>query len=96
MAAEARKQANAINLWWAENRPAARTLVAAEFQAAVERLATQPACGLTYQLSDKPGVRRLLLPRSRYHVYYEVDEANRVVTILAIWHAVRGQGPRLL
>jgi plasmid stabilization system protein ParE len=75
--------------------PCRQNPLAAEFQAAVERLAIQPACGLTYQLSDKPGVRRLLLPRSRYHVYYEVDDANRVVTILAIWHAMRGQGPRL-
>jgi plasmid stabilization system protein ParE len=91
---EARAQVATINLWWAEHRPAAPTLVAAEFEAAVKRLATLPACGRPYP-DERPGVRKLLMPRSGYHLYYEVHDANRVVTVLAVWHVARGQGPPL-
>jgi plasmid stabilization system protein ParE len=35
------------------------------------------------------------MPRSRYHLYYEVDLASRLVTILAVWHVSRRQGPKL-
>jgi len=42
-----------------------------------------------------PGLRRLLLPRSRYHVCYVHDSENDEVAILAVWSAVRGRGPKL-
>ena len=35
------------------------------------------------------------MPRSRSHLYYEVNPASRLVTILAVWHVSRGQGPTL-
>jgi hypothetical protein len=35
------------------------------------------------------------MPRSRSHLYYEVNPASRLVTILAVWHVSRGQGPAL-
>jgi plasmid stabilization system protein ParE len=35
------------------------------------------------------------MPRSRYYLYYEVNLASRLVTILAVWHVARGQGPTL-
>jgi hypothetical protein len=35
------------------------------------------------------------MPRSRYHLYYEMETASRLVTILAVWHVSRGQGPAL-
>jgi plasmid stabilization system protein ParE len=39
--------------------------------------------------------RRLVLQRSRYHVYYVVHPATDQVEILAIWHTARGKLPRL-
>ncbi|MBM4382994.1 MAG: type II toxin-antitoxin system RelE/ParE family toxin [Deltaproteobacteria bacterium] len=39
------------------------------------------------------GVRRVLLPRAGYFVYYRVDEARRRIEVLAIWHTSRGPGP---
>lgn len=41
------------------------------------------------------GVRRFLLRRSRYHVYYEYDVAADLVRVVSVWGAVRGQGPDL-
>jgi hypothetical protein len=40
-------------------------------------------------------MRRLYLPRIGYHLYFHVDEASRVVVILALWHSRRGAGPSL-
>ena len=39
------------------------------------------------------GVRRLFLSRTGYHLYYRVNEAERQVEVLALWHARRGEGP---
>ena len=40
-------------------------------------------------------VRRLLLPKSRYHLYYEYDADSKELTVLALWGAVRGRRPPL-
>jgi plasmid stabilization system protein ParE len=92
---QARDQLMTINLWWARNRPAAPTLVAVELETAIEQLATSPESGQLHAERDSLPVRKLLMPRSRYHLYYEVDQVKRLVTVLAAWHAVRGAGPRL-
>jgi hypothetical protein len=34
-------------------------------------------------------MRRILLPRSRYHVYYIVVEDSGTVRVHAIWHMAR-------
>lgn len=92
---QAQTQIAAINLWWAENRPAAPVLVAVEFQTAIQQLTTLPESGRLHDRRRQVYVRKLLMPRSRYHLYYEVDLASRLVTILAVWHVSRRQGPKL-
>lgn len=89
----ASEQASAIDDWWRENRPAAPDLFWRELEAAIELLRTSPALGPIYAPSPVPGVRRVLIGRSRYHVYWEIDAATRTVTITAVWHAERGSGP---
>ncbi len=44
--------------------------------------------------SGKP-FRRVLMPRTRNHVYFEFDEAQGVVIVHALWGAPRGRGPKL-
>jgi len=39
-------------------------------------------------------VRRRLLQRLSYHVYYSVDDERAIVTVLAFWHTSR-RPPRL-
>jgi plasmid stabilization system protein ParE len=95
LSAQARAQIAAINLWWAENRQAAPTLVAAEFETAIDQLSASPESGRLHSRSKHMSLRKVLMPRTRYHLYYQVDAANRLVTILAVWHVVRGQGPAL-
>ncbi len=82
-----------IHEWWQRERSNAPDLFLEEFGAALERLATAPSSGTAYAGGHRRDLRRLLLPRTRYHVYY-VAERNRVA-VMAVWHATRGTGPRL-
>jgi plasmid stabilization system protein ParE len=66
-----------------------------ELEAAVRLLETSPLIGKSYPQAPVPEVRRLLIGRSRYHIYWEVDAASQAVTIVAVWYAGRGIGPRL-
>lgn len=67
-----------------------------EVTEALEQLATAPRAGLPYAYRGRaPNVRRVLLPRARFHVYYTVDETAGIVTVRVLWHASRGRGPAL-
>ena len=80
---------------FSRNRPAARDMFRQELEVAVQLLETSPLIGRLYPEAPVPEVRRFLIGQSRYHIYWEVDAAFRTVTILAIWYAGRGSGPRL-
>ena len=88
-------QVETIESWWRENRHAAPGMFRQELETSVRLLETSPLIGKLYPRTPVPEVRRLLIGRSRYHVYWEVDVASRTVTVLAVWHAERGTGPRL-
>ena len=88
------EDATRIDSWWTANRPAAPGLVHRELEAAVAAVADLPTLGASSTAeSELPGVRRVLMTRTRYHVYYRVTAD--VLEVLAIWHAVRGEGPTL-
>ena len=80
--------------WWRENRPAARMLFNEELRAALDQIRTAPQLGSAYQVVAGQEHRRLLMPRTRYHVYYRVVGRDRV-RVVAVWSAVRARGPRL-
>ena len=62
---------------------------------AVRLLETTPLIGKSYVQAPVPKVRRLVVGRSRYHLYWEVEGASFTVTILAVWYAGRGSGPEV-
>jgi len=93
---EARLHVRAIQTWWTTNRPAVPDLFHQELRAALTKVATSPAAGAPYRASSGiSGVRRILMPRTRYQVYYVVAVDERRVLVHAVWHAARGQGPKL-
>lgn len=94
--AEARRQLLEIDEWWTANRPEAPDLVVREFSRALALLAMTPTAGKVYVAPTSTEFRRLLLRRSRFHVYYVVDAAARVVLIAAVWNSSRGHGPALV
>ena len=81
----------AIEEWWTTNRPRAPMLFTDELDEVVARLGEYPRVGTDY--APYPGIRRLLLPRSGYHVYTTEDAAT--VQIVAVWSALRADRPRL-
>lgn len=94
-ASEADAQIERIDAWWRANRPAAPGLFGSELAGAFALLEDAPDIGHRYRRRGIPGVRRFLLPGTKYHVYYIHDERADMVIVLAVWSAVRGRGPRL-
>lgn len=89
--AQMRRAAN----WWAEQRPAVPSLFVDEFEAALGQLRTVPLMGARYSLVKSYDLRRILLQRSLYHVYYTVQPAEVRVIVRAVWHSARGRKPWL-
>ena len=79
--------------WWAENRPAAPGAVRFDIGDAVPLLAGQPGIGAAYEGARTQGVRRLLVGRFRYFIYYRATRDT--LEVLAVWHVSRGKQPSL-
>jgi plasmid stabilization system protein ParE len=74
--------------WWRTYRLAAPNALRDEIRAACSLLSMNPEAGRID--GDQGGeVRRLLLPATRYLLYYRVDHQAREVQILTLWHASR-------
>ena len=91
---EADAQIRAIDTWWRTNRPAAQDLFAEELANCLVLLEQAPAIGKPYRrYPSVPGLRRVLLRATRYHLYYV--PRKDIVAVLAVWHSRRGQLPPL-
>lgn len=82
-----------IAAWWSTHRPKHPDLPAEELRSATRTLAGFPNAGGRVQSRRARGIRRLLLPRSQYWIYYEVDEDLEEVRIFAVWRTARGKKP---
>ena len=81
--------------WWLKNRTKAPTAFAEDLEAAFTLIQALPNAGERVQHPTIPSVRRILLGRVHYHLYYSVLVEESVVEILALWHTSRGSSPRL-
>ena len=81
--------------WWLENRSQARPDFAEQIESALELLREVPSAGEPVPRSRVPNLRRVLLSRIRYFLYYSVDEKNHITEVLALWHTSRGQAPKI-
>ena len=61
----------------------------------MELIAQLPSVGETVPHSQLMDVRRLLLGRVRYHLYYQHVLESDTVDVLALWHSGRGSAPPL-
>jgi plasmid stabilization system protein ParE len=95
LAPAAQTQARKVAAWWRDNRPAARDLFDGEMAAVLDRLAEAPNTGRPYRMIRNRQIRRILMARTSYNVYFEVQEERALVRIVAVWHAARGHGPPL-
>ena len=65
-----------------------------ELRAALQQIRATPNLGSAYRAMPGREHRRVLMPKTGYHVYYRVVSAN-LVRVVSVWSAVRGRGPRL-
>jgi plasmid stabilization system protein ParE len=90
---EADAQIHAIDAWWRENRPAAPALFAEELAADLEVIAGAPRIGRRRIHGGVPGLRRVLMRSTRYHLYYAPSDDGLRLFVLALWSALRGRMP---
>ncbi|MFA6444886.1 MAG: type II toxin-antitoxin system RelE/ParE family toxin [Sterolibacterium sp.] len=93
VSARAASQIHKAAEWWAENRPAAPGAVRTDIGEALALLAQQPGIGAAYEGARIKGVRRLLVGRIRYFIYYRVTPET--LEVLTVWHESRGKQPSL-
>jgi plasmid stabilization system protein ParE len=92
---EAEQQAEESDTWWRQHRPEARDLFAQELRYATDRILSMPDIGTIAAVVQGRPVRRLLMRRTRHHLYYSRIPEQDVLIVHAIWGAPRGVGPPL-
>ena len=92
---DAMKQIEQAAAWWREHRASAPALFGDELAAAFDLLEEQPDAGRPLPRRNFPRLRALLLPRTRYHLFYDHDTDAEFVLVRAVWSVVRGRRPRL-
>ena len=79
--------------WWARNRPSAPNAIQHDVAEMLNVLCMQPGIGGPARRSRAKGVRRVILARVRYYIYYRAS--GEFVDVLAFWHTSRGRQPRV-
>ena len=81
--------------WWRANRTKAPGAFREELVRAMRLITAQPDAGATARNVRLSGVRRVLLRRVNYHLYYRLVDSPRSIQVVALWHAGRGGSPEL-
>ena len=91
---EARAEIERIGRWWRSNRRENPRLFRQELHEAIALLVEQPEAG-AHPEGAPARVRHIVLPRTQYFIYYQIDRSARAVLVLSVWHTSRGSGPPL-
>ena len=75
--------------WWQANRAGSPDALAVDLAAALSLIANEPRCGVPVVGIRLDGVRRVLLARVHYHLYYRIAQPTPRIEILAFWHQRR-------
>ena len=81
--------------WWDKNRTDAPAMFAEDLASAFALIEEFPHAGEAISHPRIPELRRVLLSRAQYHLYYNVLLDDGVVEVLALWHTSRGKKPQL-
>lgn len=73
VAKRAQREAKRLGRWWLEHRDKAPELFEQELAAAYELILRDPVFGQTYLVSRGRRIQRVLMPRTRHHVYYRYE-----------------------
>ena len=90
----AARAAERIDARWREDADHAATF-ARELRDAIELLEAASGPGSPFPTPSRPMLRRILLPKSRCHVYFEIDDVKQLIQILHVWDGRRARAPKL-
>lgn len=88
----AQRQLIAAARWWLSHREKAPEAFDQDVASALAAIAEHPLA--SEAVSQRPGVRRVLLRRIRYFLYYRLVPSGEI-HVLSLWHASRGSRPPL-
>ena len=91
----AERELERVGRKWRKLRPAVPDLVLEEFDDALTHLENTPHSGELLGTRRGLPLRRWLLPKTQYHLYFTVDVTRQVLTIHSIWGARRERAPKL-
>ena len=93
---EARIAVRERRAWWEQHRDKAPQLFVEERSATVAKL-RNGADNERQQYAARGGriVWRILMPKTRAHVYYRLNDAAGEVEVVLVWNAVAGADPAL-
>ena len=90
--ASAARQLVRARRWWRANRDKAPAALEDDLEELIRLLEARPAL-VGRRVGQRPGVRRVHLPRIRYYAYFEIADGGDRVLLLALWHVNRGHEP---
>ena len=86
--------ATRINARWREHADFPSTF-AQELLEAIDFLGSVDTPGTPFPTEKRPGLKRLLMPKSRCHIYFEIDERKQMIRVLHVWDGRRETTPKL-
>ena len=89
LAEEAAAEVSAIVVWWHKNRPAVPSLFHDELKQALLNIAAHPGIGARAKMRADPDVRAVVLRKSRYVVFYDVDVGAAEINVVRVRHGRR-------
>ncbi|HEU4889166.1 MAG TPA: type II toxin-antitoxin system RelE/ParE family toxin [Thermoanaerobaculia bacterium] len=95
VAARADRHIRAAANWWAKNRASVPAMFAEDLELAFGLIEQFPQAGEEVPHRRISPLRRVLLARTQYYLYYAVYLEDRVIEVLALWHTSRARHPRL-
>jgi plasmid stabilization system protein ParE len=94
LAESTKVQARRRNKWWKKHRQKAPRLFAEELRDVRRQIAEKPNLGKLYAVRRGVAIRRILMPGTRTHLFYEVDNAEQVISIVFLWGARQDGEPQ--
>lgn len=91
---EARQQFEAEDAWWREHRDA-KDLFVEEFSAVLGHIGNAPEVGQRYRRTRGKLIQRMLMKKTRCHIYYWHNQVDAVIEVHSVWGARRRRGPKL-
>jgi plasmid stabilization system protein ParE len=88
-APEAAAEVTEIAAWWHKHRLAAPGLFQQELKQVLLNVAAFPEIGVRAKLPADPDVRAVVLRRTGYVVFYDIDHAASEIQVLRVRHGKR-------